>query len=167
MPRLPGIPPRKHSVVCSMGGKGCSPEGRAGGHWAPCRQSSHSPAGPQRCRKAERLCCTGLGSFLESGQGAARVLGIRVLRREHSHALLVGVAWVGYAPCSSASHTSLLTEEDSPADCLRDTRRQVRFLAQGPLLTIQSLVRVGGQPQHCCGPGEPRGPFRCAPGKEW
>lgn len=61
--------------------------------------------------------------------------------------------------CKRLSH-SLLTEEDSPADCLRDTRRQVRFRAQGPLLTIQSLVRVGGQPPIAVVPGG------CAPGKE-
>ena len=44
--------------------------------------------------------------------------------------------------------TSLFTEEDGRADCLRDTRRQVHFLTREPLLTICSPGRVGVQAQH-------------------
>ena len=68
--------------------------------------------------------------------------------------------WRGWGDASGtrASPTSLLTEEDSTADSLRHTRRQVHFPAQGPSLTMRPLVRAGGQLQHCQGPRGMGGP---------
>lgn len=73
--------------------------------------------------------------------------GLRVVSREPSHRSWVwGAGSMGGRAASGirASRTSLLTEEDSRADCLRGTRRQVWCLARGSPLNLPSLVRVGG-----------------------
>lgn len=130
-------PAGRNTLICFTGDRGGSPEGSGWGPSTLCRQRSHEPAGPLLLEKRNvaaakpwappskacrvHPCLRGAlfwGDF-ESLGGNRQVVSW----------------WVwGWRDASGtrASLTSLLTEKDGRADCLRDTRRQVGLLPRDP-----------------------------------